>query len=242
MHALVDAVHALVAAHPGETVVAVSHADVIKAIVAAATGTHLDLPADRHLAVLDHRDPLRPRGSHRPDGQLHGRLGRSGPLVIESFDFPDPEFLTVGTLGPRGQREFFLQARAEGQMVSLKVEKQQVAALADYLDHVLADLPPGDAGPAPTDLDLREPVVPAWAVGSIGIAYAEDVDRLIVVAESLPVDGDETTGQARFSLRREQVTALVERSRLLVAAGRPPCPFCGRPLEPRNADWCACRN
>ena len=39
----VDATHELVAAHPGETIVAVSHADVIKAIVAAATGTHLEL-------------------------------------------------------------------------------------------------------------------------------------------------------------------------------------------------------
>lgn len=39
----VDATHELVAAHPGETIVAVSHADVIKAVVAAATGTHLDL-------------------------------------------------------------------------------------------------------------------------------------------------------------------------------------------------------
>lgn len=39
----VDTVHDLVAAHPGQTIVAVSHADVIKAIVAAATGTHLDL-------------------------------------------------------------------------------------------------------------------------------------------------------------------------------------------------------
>jgi len=33
----------LVAAHPGETIVAVSHADIIKALVADATGTHLDL-------------------------------------------------------------------------------------------------------------------------------------------------------------------------------------------------------
>ncbi len=37
------ATHDLVAAHPGDTIVAVSHADVIKAVVAAATGTHLDL-------------------------------------------------------------------------------------------------------------------------------------------------------------------------------------------------------
>jgi len=39
----VDATRELVTSHPGETIVAVSHADVIKAIVAAATGTHLDL-------------------------------------------------------------------------------------------------------------------------------------------------------------------------------------------------------
>lgn len=39
----VDEVHRLVADHPGDTIVAVSHADVIKAVVAAATGTHLDL-------------------------------------------------------------------------------------------------------------------------------------------------------------------------------------------------------
>jgi probable phosphomutase (TIGR03848 family) len=38
-----DAVLALVAAHPGETIVAVSHADPIKAIVATAAGVPLDL-------------------------------------------------------------------------------------------------------------------------------------------------------------------------------------------------------
>ena len=38
-----DAVSAITARHPGETVVAVSHADVIKAVAAAAAGTPLDL-------------------------------------------------------------------------------------------------------------------------------------------------------------------------------------------------------
>ncbi len=38
-----DAVLGLVAAHPGETIVAVSHADPIKAVVAAAAGVPLDL-------------------------------------------------------------------------------------------------------------------------------------------------------------------------------------------------------
>jgi len=37
-----DAVHRIVAAHPGETVVCVSHADPIKVVVADAMGSHLD--------------------------------------------------------------------------------------------------------------------------------------------------------------------------------------------------------
>ena len=40
---LVTTVNKLVDAHPGQTVVAVSHADPIKAVVAHAMGTHLDL-------------------------------------------------------------------------------------------------------------------------------------------------------------------------------------------------------
>ena len=40
---ITSAIARLVALHPGQTVVAVSHADPIKAAVAAAAGTHLDL-------------------------------------------------------------------------------------------------------------------------------------------------------------------------------------------------------
>lgn len=42
-HRMVTTVERLVAAHPGGTVVAVSHADPIKALAAHALGTHLDL-------------------------------------------------------------------------------------------------------------------------------------------------------------------------------------------------------
>jgi len=39
----IECMHGLVNRHAGDTIVAVSHADVIKALVASATGTHLDL-------------------------------------------------------------------------------------------------------------------------------------------------------------------------------------------------------
>ncbi|MEM7143233.1 MAG: DUF3090 family protein [Actinomycetota bacterium] len=166
--------------------------------------------------------------------------------MSDRYDFRDLEFFTVGTLGPKGQREFFLQGRAEGELLSLKMEKQQVSALADYLDQVLTDLPDAEGfdEPAADDMTLREPVIAAFTVGSLGIAYAEEIDRLIVMAEAVPEtdDDDEEVAQARFSLSRSQVVGLIHRARDLVSAGRLPCPYCGRPLEPRNGDWCPCQN
>ena len=162
--------------------------------------------------------------------------------MSESFHFEAVEMLTVGTLGPRGQRVFYLQCRAEGELVSLKFEKQQAAALAEYLDRVMGQLPEADEGAPPADLDMREPVVEAWTIGSMGIAYDEHADRVILVAEELVEDEDTAGASARFALSRAQVIALVARARAVVASGRPPCPYCLRPLEPSNGDWCPCHN
>ena len=150
--------------------------------------------------------------------------------------------LTVGTLGPKGERVFYLQCLAEGELVSLKFEKRQAAALAEYLERVLGELPGAEEADPPDDLDMREPVVEAWTIGALGIAYDQDEGLVILVAEELVEDPDDTGASARFTLTRPQVRALVARARAVVAAGRPPCPFCLRPLEPSNRDWCPCHN
>ena len=161
--------------------------------------------------------------------------------MSDSFDFDELDFLTVGTLGPKGERTFYLQCRAFGELISLKLEKQQVAALAEYLDRILEDLPQAELGDLPSDLDLREPVVEAWSIGVLGVAYSREDDRLVVIAEEL-VEDDESAASARFSISREQVAGLVVRAREVVAAGRPPCQYCSRPLESRNGEWCPCQN
>ena len=150
--------------------------------------------------------------------------------------------LTVGTLGPKGERVFYLQCLADGELVSLKFEKRQAAALAEYLERVLGELPDAEEADPPDDLDMREPVVEAWTIGALGIAYDQEEGRVILIAEELVDDADDTGASARFTLARPQVRALVTRARAVVAAGRPPCPFCLRPLEPSNGDWCPCHN
>jgi uncharacterized repeat protein (TIGR03847 family) len=156
--------------------------------------------------------------------------------VGSSFDLPEPDRFTAGTVGPPGQRVFYLQAGAEGHVVTLQMEKAQVAALAEYLASVLADLATPDPASLPGELDLVEPVVAEWVVGQIGVVFDEDRDRMVVQAEELLEEeaGDTDRGVARFALTRAQVAAFVVRAAELVAAGRPPCELCGRPKDPEG--------
>ena len=63
-----------------------------------------------------------------------------------SFDFEAPDHFTTGTVGPSGQRVFYLQARDGDLVVTVRCEKQQVAALADYFAGLLDDLEPAPYG------------------------------------------------------------------------------------------------
>jgi uncharacterized repeat protein (TIGR03847 family) len=157
----------------------------------------------------------------------------------DSFDLTDVDRLTVGTVGPTGKRVFYLQARAGSELVTVKIEKQQVSALARYLGEVLRDLP--DVGDLPGDLELEEPIEPQWAVGSLGITYDDATDRIVLVAQEVGIAADEEEEDdelepegavLRITATREQVAAMAIRGTALVEAGRPPCPLCGYPLDP----------
>jgi len=157
--------------------------------------------------------------------------------VSSSFDLSDVDHITTGTIGPPGQRVFYLQAAQEGQVVTLRLEKAQVAALVRYLGTVLSDLPPPDD--LPSAADLIEPVVEEWIVGSLGISFDESSDRFVLeVSELVPEDEEgeplAEAAVARFGASRTQMAALAMHGAAVVAAGRPPCPLCGQPLDPEG--------
>ena len=150
-----------------------------------------------------------------------------------------PERFTAGTVGPPGQRVFYVQATEQGSTVTLKLEKAQVAALAQYLAELLADLPTVPDVEVPDDLDLVEPVVAEWVVGAIGVAFDDERDRMIVTFQELvpTEEGEEPpedAGITTVTVTRAQSMAFVRRAAQLVASGRPPCALCGRPLDPEG--------
>ncbi len=179
--------------------------------------------------------------------------------MSRSFELPDVEWATVGTIGPPGQRVFYLQARQGAEQITLKLEKQQVAAIAQFLGEILSDLPVADPLPDDDAMALVEPVLAEWAVGGLQLAYDTEADRIVIVAEEVgdddiedsddpavirPAGGRErrtidrwatapaTAGMGRLSLTRTQAAAIVRRGWDLVSAGRPTCALCGRPIDP----------
>jgi uncharacterized repeat protein (TIGR03847 family) len=163
--------------------------------------------------------------------------------VSDSFELPAVDRVTVGALGEPGQRTFYLQARADDQLVTLKMEKQQVDALARLLGELLADLPTVGDLPDETSLELEEPAVAAWAVGTMQLAYDGESDRIVLLAEEIEAAeeaetssdepfGEPAGGVARLAVTREQAAAMAKRGEEQVRSGRPRCALCGFPIDP----------
>jgi uncharacterized repeat protein (TIGR03847 family) len=157
------------------------------------------------------------------------------------YDFDEVDAFTVGAPGEPGRRTFLLQVRRGGTRITIKCEKQQAGAIADYLRKVLEDAPaPGDR-PLEAAMQLVEPAEPAFVLGPVGLGYDREHDRVVLQLEEVvelddegePMqDDDDDRGTVRLFLTRSQAAAFCEQADDVVSAGRPSCIFCGLPIDP----------
>jgi uncharacterized repeat protein (TIGR03847 family) len=151
-------------------------------------------------------------------------------MASPSFDLVPVSRITVGTVGPPGQRTFYLQARRERSLVSLIVEKVQLQALSERLLEVLPE------APAAVELDvdqlrLEEPLEAAWRVGELEVSYERARDACLLLARE-QVEDEAEGATARFGATSLQMRALARLALQLCKAGRPLCALCGRPKDP----------
>jgi uncharacterized repeat protein (TIGR03847 family) len=166
------------------------------------------------------------------------------------FIFDDPDRFVAGTIGDPGQRSFYLQARKGGALVSVGLEKVQVAALAQRLDDLL-DAVEAPAEPRTGDEHpLEEPVVELFRVGAMALAWDAATEAVVIEAQTptedgeyaeLPDDAEEGPDLLRVRINVAEARSFVRRAEALVGAGRPACPFCGQPLDPQG-HFCARNN
>jgi uncharacterized repeat protein (TIGR03847 family) len=168
------------------------------------------------------------------------------------LEFDPPDRFVAGTVGPPGQRTFFLQASAGARLTSVSLEKQQVSTLADRVNDLLDDFAAGDAVEVGDEVDediapLAVPIEDEFRVGTMSLGW--DAERRVIILEchdgqeALEVDDEgeptlepedpETVETVlRVVIEPAQARAFARRCAKLVRAGRPPCPFCGGPLDP----------
>ena len=177
------------------------------------------------------------------------------PLV---HGFDPPERFVTGTVGPPGSRTFFLQARSGARLVSVSLEKQQVAALAERVDELLDDVMSSDEqasvipAVAPLGLDdtapLEQPIEEEFRAGTMTLSWDGADERVVIevfpFTEAAVVSPEQLQEDLEDLLEPEpdeiflvRLTAaaarsFVERSRSVIGAGRPDCPFCGEPVDP----------
>ncbi len=168
----------------------------------------------------------------------------------DAWLYENPDKVTFGAIGEPGSRVFLLQVVEGSSIATIKLEKQQVKAIVEYLSKIFESSPRPGHLVEPTVLE--EPIEPMWAAGPIAALYEEEINRVFLVAQEFSPDApsvDDIDDPLKiisnvafegFSIRivmtLEQAGALAISGKLLIESGRPLCPLCSYPLDPRGHD------
>lgn len=173
------------------------------------------------------------------------------PTRVHEFNWPDRA--VVGTIGLPGARTFYLQVRSGTQVVSIALEKQQSALLADKIDEVLDQLAtvqgnpfsvPTTTPPELVDNDQLEAVQEHFRTGTMSLGWDPTTAQIVIEAypltdveaddnDDLPdEDGAHESEKLLLRIPVGTARAFAQRTREVVGAGRPLCPLCGYPIDP----------
>ena len=170
------------------------------------------------------------------------------PTHVQDFAWPDR--VVVGTVGRPGARAFYLQVRMGAQLVSISLEKEQSALLAEKIDEVLDELMASEGNPlgipavTPVELVDNDPLdtpVDGWfRTGAMSLGWDPSTAQVIVEAYPfVEVDDDlpepepvEPTDMLLVRMPVGTARAFAKRTREVVGAGRPLCPLCATPIDP----------
>jgi uncharacterized repeat protein (TIGR03847 family) len=170
------------------------------------------------------------------------------PTLVHEFSWPDR--VVIGTVGVPGARTFYLQVRAGKQIVSIALEKQQSAQLAEKIDEILDQLITLEGNPfsIPTgtpielvDNDQLEAVQEQFRTGAMSLGWDPTTAQVVIEAypitdadaeeDGADVDGAEVPEMLLVRMPVGTARAFAKRTREVVGAGRPACPLCGNPVD-----------
>lgn len=174
-------------------------------------------------------------------------------MALQEFD--PPERFIAASVGPPGQRTFFLQVSGDGRRVTVSLEKEQVRVLGERLGDLLDQVAGFDGAPEVAEgladnAPLDTPFDDDFRVQSLSLGWDQARRRVVVEAHEItPPEADDEiaeddpeyspaalalAGQIRVVLAPDMARVFAQRCVRAVEGGRPNCPFCGQPLDPQG--------
>lgn len=156
------------------------------------------------------------------------------------YDLDAVTRLATGTVGPVGQRTFYVQVRQGETLITLVAEKEQVQALGLAFEEILGQLNKSSAEATaetsePVHATLEEPLEPLFHIGQLGLVYDEKRQMLVLVFAALAEDPEaEPPTVVRAWVTPAQMRAFSHQAAEVIAAGRPICHLCGGPINPEG--------
>ena len=163
------------------------------------------------------------------------------------MDLGPVDRITADAVGEPGDRTFYLQARAGGDVVTVIVEKQQVQLLAASVLELLGDVVGDEHVTDDAEMGLEEPLDARWRAGRLSLAFDGDRDLFLLEIEEFRPDleeldpddptspvPDEEAETIRVWASAAQMLSLSRHGAAVAARGRPTCQFCGNPIDPEG--------
>jgi uncharacterized repeat protein (TIGR03847 family) len=153
----------------------------------------------------------------------------------------------VSAIGEPGQREFFLQVKSEASLNTVRIDKGQVIALTRRFEELIRELRRGRLASAEEltapavqdDAPLELPIESDFTVGVISITWENNF--VVVTMQSASGNDELIVDDLEFgpdliiaNMKINQIKGFCNRATIVVNAGRPACPFCALPVDPKG--------
>ena len=150
-------------------------------------------------------------------------------------EFGPVQHLSADAVGQPGRRRFRLRAISQGGAYAFVwMEKEQLSAIGEAIETTLEH---ANAPLAPSAFEEPDPVFPLEAnldldvrAGRLSLGLNEETLSIVIIAAEAPTEGEGEAVSLEFDF--EEARRLRARIAEVVAAGRPPCPFCSAPIDP----------
>jgi len=151
---------------------------------------------------------------------------------------PSHEFTHIArfepeTFGEPGHRTFSINAESESSTAKIWLEKEQLAELSLAILELAKDTPELGQNPGSGPMHLEASPLTHLDFKTNQLAFGHNAEQDLFIVDAYdPDDINSNEPTVRMWINRKVIQGFADKALKIVAAGRPICPLCTKPIDP----------